>query len=134
MMSDELGIGDNVEFYGSVADAMNEEMGVDMMLIPSRNEAASMVAMEAMACGIPVIASDTGGLPEIFDHGQAAALVTPDEPFVLADAIETLMADRPLRERYSRWSSLRYEARFTAARMVERTLAVYGEVMPRLGA
>jgi glycosyltransferase involved in cell wall biosynthesis len=60
------------------------------LIVPSRSEGLGMVILEAMARGRPVVASDTGGVPEVIEHGKNGVLVSPDDPNELADAILSL--------------------------------------------
>jgi glycosyltransferase involved in cell wall biosynthesis len=93
--------------------------------MPSRSEAWGLAALEAMAHGVPVIASDTGGLPEIVDAGNGGWLVPAGDPAALAQAIVEAASDpQGLRNQGQR---ARERARlFSVGRMVEQTEAFYG--------
>ena len=65
--------------------------------MPSRNEAFGLAALEGMAAGLPVVASETGGLPELV--GEAGVLVPPDNPLALANALIGVLTDDVLRQR-----------------------------------
>ncbi|CAM2829923.1 glycosyltransferase [Rariglobus hedericola] len=66
---------------------------MDVFIVPSRAEAFGQTAIEAMACGTPVIASNVGGLPEALDFGRCGLLVEPDRPDLLCEAIKSLLDD-----------------------------------------
>jgi len=69
----------------------------DVVCLPSHHEGTPNVVLEALACGRPVVATDVGGIPEIFAEGAAGALVPPKDPAALAQAlIATLRGDNPL--------------------------------------
>jgi glycosyltransferase involved in cell wall biosynthesis len=80
-------------------------------------EPFGLVALEANAAGIPVVASDTGGLPDIIVHGENGLLVRPADPLALRDAIQTLVDDPGLRKRMGAAGRLR-SALFTADAVV----------------
>lgn len=92
--------------------------------VPSRFEAFPYAALEAMACGRPVIASKVGGLVEVIDDGNDGVLVAPESPAALAAAITRLLLDAPERRRLGRAArervAIAYTAGAVAARMVER--------------
>jgi len=99
-----LGVDDNLEFLGVVGDAERKALfsGARMLLMPSRFEGFGMVAAEAMAAGVPVIAADVGSLPEVIGGRESGILVPPRDPVALAGAVERLLADTGERARLSR--------------------------------
>jgi len=92
-LADRLGIGRRVEFLGHVEDVPALLRRADAFVLPSRSEAFPNAAIEAMAAGLPVIASATGGLLDLIDHGRTGLLVPPGDPAALAGAIASLVAD-----------------------------------------
>lgn len=91
-LSHNKGLGNQVVFLGK-QDSIAELLGVaDLLLLPSENESFGLVALEAMACQVPVIASKVGGLPEVVRDGQDGFLVTPGDVTSMASrAVELLM-------------------------------------------
>jgi len=85
---------------------------LDLYIMPSRSEGWGLTALRAMSFGIPVIASNAGGLPELVENGKSGWLVPPESPEALAGAIEQGASDparlcefgRHARERASRFS------------------------------
>ena len=91
----ELGIADRVKVIGAVPERERRDLlaGALLQVIPSRFEGFGMVAAEAMAAGVPVIAARAGALPEVL--GEDGVLVPVDEPPALASAIQQLLKDGP---------------------------------------
>jgi glycosyltransferase involved in cell wall biosynthesis len=100
----------------------------DAVVLPSRFEGLPLVALEAMAVGRPVVASAVSGLEETVDNGVTGRLVASGDARALAEAILALLADPATRARYGQAGRQRYEASFTARRMVEETAAVFDEL------
>lgn len=110
----------------------------DLALVPSIYEPFGYAAVEAMAAGVPVIASRVGGLAEIIEHGQTGWLVPvatpPSEPHqVDIDALATaqlhLLRDRALAQRLAQAARSRVTQHFTLSTMAEATLEVYRKVL-----
>ncbi len=117
------GLSSRVRFTGYVADADLPALytGADALAFVSLYEGFGMPALEAMACGTPVIAANTTSLPEIV--GNAALLVDPLDPAAIAAAITRVVSDAPLRARL-RAAGLARAAHFTWERCARATLAV----------
>jgi glycosyltransferase involved in cell wall biosynthesis len=99
-LSHELAIADRVEFLGYIMDVAGFWQSCDIAAIPSRlPEPLSMAAIEAMACGCPIVASAIGGLPEVV--GDAGILFDPGDVDALARALEKYAASEDLRLRAS---------------------------------
>ena len=94
-----LGINDKVVFRGSLLNVPRVLCYTDIFVIPSEIEGFGLAALEAMACGIPVIASNAGGLPEVVEHGKAGYLIPPGDIDVLAKYMLLLIEDEKLRKR-----------------------------------
>jgi glycosyltransferase involved in cell wall biosynthesis len=89
--------------YGSISRSKMPEFwnSVDIAVVPSLSEAFGLVALEALACGVPVIASAVGGLKEIVLDGECGLLVPPGDTLALARALRLLLTDESLRRRLS---------------------------------
>ena len=112
----------NVQLAGWQADIRPWLARADIAVIPSRWEGFGLVAVEAMASGVPVIASDIPALREVV--GDAALLVPPSDPMALADAIRRLAADADLRRALSE-AGLARVRRFDIQTTVAACEAVY---------
>lgn len=92
--------------------------GVEILVIPSiRQESFGRVAVEAMARGIPVIATDCGGLPEVVEDGVSGIIVSRADPESLADGVDRVLRDSSLRQRLAEGGVARFTSLFSAARM-----------------
>ena len=128
---DALGLSHRVRWTGFVADdgllaAAFREARV--AVLPSEYEAFGLVLLEALAQGTPVIASRVGGIPEFVEDGKAGLLVPPMATGPLADALERIWSDGGLRDRLGEYGRLEVVPRFSWDRVVDRLVAVYGEV------
>ena len=96
---EELRIGDRVSFLGFVRDAdlLALRRSSELFVIPSEADLQSLATMEAMACGLPVIAANSYALPELVHHGENGFLFQPGNSHELASKIDLLLADAPLR-------------------------------------
>ena len=113
---DQLGLGGAVEFVSGVTDERIVELYAEaqVAVVPSLYEGFSLPAVEAMACGVPVVATTGGALPEVVGpDGDAARCVTPGDPSALASAILDLLENDAERERIGRAGRERVLARFT---------------------
>jgi glycosyltransferase involved in cell wall biosynthesis len=125
----ELGIGSRVEFTGRIG---NEELvrhyaRAAMAVVPSLYEGFGLPAGEAMACGVPVISTTGGALPEVV--GEAGLLVPPADPTALAAAIRRIL-DHPDEGRVlGQRGRARVSLNFTWRRAAERTVSVYREAI-----
>lgn len=92
-LSAALGLSQCVRFLGHVEDVPALLGGAQAFVLPSISEAFPNAAIEAMAAGLPVVASAVGGLLDLVDHERTGLLVTPSDPNALAGAIEMLVAN-----------------------------------------
>jgi glycosyltransferase involved in cell wall biosynthesis len=98
-------------------------------VMPSRAEGLPMAMLEAMACGIPVIATSVGAIPEAMTDGTEGFLVPPGDVDALADRMRRLGTDACLRERMGGAARERVEKDFSLERMCDKLLAIYQEVL-----
>jgi D-inositol-3-phosphate glycosyltransferase len=97
-IADELGVRDRMRFVLPQPHHLLSTWyrAADVVLVPSRAESFGLVALEAAACGAPVVASDVGGLRTIVEHGRTGFLVEPRDPAAFAGAVDALLADPAL--------------------------------------
>jgi len=129
-VAERLGVGGRVAFLGPVgAEQLFEELSTASGLVLfSFQENAPMVVGEAMAAGVPVVASRVGGIPSMVEDGVTGRLVDPKDPARLADALEEVMRPDP-GERMSSQSRLVAGERFRASVVAGKTYEVYREIL-----
>jgi glycosyltransferase involved in cell wall biosynthesis len=123
----ELGVGDRVSFLGSLDHDDVPELirSADVVACVPWYEPFGMVALEAMACGIPVVASAVGGLVDTVLDGRTGLHVPPRNPTAIARAINRLLGDPLLRTRLGRAGARRAEARYGWQRIAQLTVDAY---------
>ena len=114
-----------VVFHGLSFDIPSLLASADIFVLASRWEGFPMSILEAMRAGLPVIASNVGGVAEAVMEGETGALVPPDDVPALSSALRRLIADRDLRREWGTKGRQRFEAKFTFERMLEKTLEVW---------
>jgi glycosyltransferase involved in cell wall biosynthesis len=116
-LSVDLDLCERVTFTGQVADPSPYLRAMDVFVSTSVREPFGLVLLEAMAVGLPIVASDSGGPSEIIESGRSGILVAEptEEPF--ATAIESLVVDPELRSRFGEAGRERFRRSFTAERM-----------------
>jgi glycosyltransferase involved in cell wall biosynthesis len=119
------GLVDRVKFAGWVTGPWAAQWSLDALVVPSRSEGFGLAVVEAMLAGIPVIATDVGGLPELIQQDRTGLLVPPDDPGAMATAITRVMDDRA--EALERADTAQQEARrrFSPEQMAAGYEALY---------
>jgi glycosyltransferase involved in cell wall biosynthesis len=116
---------ENVNFIGRIEDTRQVYGKADLIAIPSRQEGQGLVALEAMASGVPLVASRVGGLAEMLADKETALLTAPEDPEGLAKAIEALINDKPLREKLQAQGRKLVQERYDIRQMIQATEKVY---------
>ena len=122
---DRLGLSDHVELLGTRDDVPELLASSDVFVLSSDSEGLPMSVLEAMAAGLPVIASAVGGVPEAVRDGETGALVPPGDSAALARALRRLVADPALRERLGDAGRRRVEQEFSLERFEREHLELY---------
>jgi glycosyltransferase involved in cell wall biosynthesis len=122
-----LGIGARVRLDGRWGSPHDLLPAADLFVLAPRNEGMGRAVVEALALGVPVIATSVGGLPEVLEEGASGVLVPPDDEEALAAALTGLADDAALRHELGRRGSAR-AVEYGAGRMVHRILNLYREI------
>lgn len=124
-LSVQLGVADRIHWLGLVSNPLSLLQASDLFLLATVGEAFGLVLAESMACGVPVVGSRAGAIPEVVRDGETGLLVEPRDPVALADAIEKLVRNKSERLRMSSAAIDRVDANFTMDKTVSETLNVY---------
>jgi sugar transferase (PEP-CTERM/EpsH1 system associated) len=121
----ELGLTGHVHLLGMRQDVSLLLRGFDVFVLPSLAEGISNTVLEAMATGLPVVATRVGGNPELVEHGATGALVPPANPLVQAAALRCYVEDAGLRENHGAAGRRRVLQHFTLERMTQAYRDLY---------
>jgi glycosyltransferase involved in cell wall biosynthesis len=127
--AEQLGVSEIIEWTGFTGDVTSELLTLDLFVLSSLSEGMPMVVLEAMACGVPVVASSVGGVPEAIRNGQDGLLTIPGDADDLARAIAAVIDGQ------ADWHSLRFSALkrqgqlFSDESMARGMAEVYREVL-----
>ena len=127
-LASELKLNSHVSFLGYRSDASQLIYDFDIFVHPSRWEGFGLVFLEAMAAGVPIIATRTSAIPEIVEDGETGLLVPVDDEDALSDALSLLLADPPLRKQMGMAGRRRLDEHFSVQKMVERTAQIYQHI------
>lgn len=123
-------LGDRFRFLGYRSDAIRVTSGCDVFTLSSLHEGFPLAMMEAMALGLPVVATAVGGIPEAVDHGRSGLIVPPSDPGALAEALLEVVRDEPTRRSLAAGSAAR-GATFDSRPAIERLEQLYVDVAAR---
>jgi glycosyltransferase involved in cell wall biosynthesis len=129
LLSEQLGLENLVLFHGERRGVVNALLEVAAVIVPSREESAPLVLLEAMHAGVPVVASSVGGIPEILPTDDFGRRISVESYTELADGIMEALDAPDVTARRARNAQARYWSEYTAAVMAERTHRVYKEVV-----
>jgi colanic acid/amylovoran biosynthesis glycosyltransferase len=127
----DLGLERNVTLHGAMAEEAVVRLlqQCDAFVLPSLSEGISNAVLEAMACGLPVVTTDCGGMAEAVAHGTEGFVVPVRDPEAMASALETLATDRDLARRMAGAARERVLRQFTLRQQIEQWLGLYADVL-----
>jgi glycosyltransferase involved in cell wall biosynthesis len=124
----ELGVADRVRFHGARPSA-EVVRGLDLLVLASRSEGCPYVVLEALAGGVPVLATTVGGIPVLLDGGRAGALVPPRDAEALAQSLDRLASSENERRLLAEAGLARARARYGLLHFARATSHVYRSVL-----
>lgn len=127
-LSLEADIDDLIWFAGERNDVADIMQTLDLFVLPSINEGISNTILEAMATGLPVIATDVGGNPELVINNQTGYLVPKQDPATMAEAFKRYLDNRDLLVCHGKAGRVRCETTFSLNRMITDYMAVYDQL------
>ena len=125
----ELGLSNNVRFMGKQTSIVELLSISDVFLLPSQSESFGLSALEAMACGVPVVASNIGGIPEVVDHGETGYVAEFGDTDRMARYVNYLLDNPKKWEAFSKNSRQRAIDKFDDSLIVPMYESVYERVM-----
>ena len=126
---DDLGVGDRVRFLGQLENLQEILALADLMLLPSAHESFGLVALEAMSCGTPVIATNVGGTDEFIDHGHNGYLCAPQDVDGMVRIASQLLQDAALQQHLAEEARRDAVEKFGARCVLKLYLELYDRVM-----
>lgn len=128
-LGEQLALGSRLRLLGAREDLAALHASADVFALASEREAFGLVALEAMACGVPVVATQVGGLPEVLRDGLEGRLVPSEDRAAFAAALRQLLADARLRQELGRAGRARAVQQFGAEGVVARYRALYRSLL-----
>lgn len=125
----EVGVADHLRFAGFRPDVARVLGAIDLLAVPSVREGFPMITLEAMALGIPIVATAIDGILEQIEHDLEGLLVPPADALALGLSIVALLEDRSLRERLSQAARQRALTAFDVRKTIADTRRVYAELL-----
>lgn len=125
----EMGLEHKVHFLGKQDDIAQVISMADLLLLPSEKESFGLVALEAMACGVPTIGSIAGGIPELVTHGETGYLAPIGDVDAMAEYCLTLLRQPELMKEFREACLERAKNEFSSERMMETYESIYYRVI-----
>jgi len=130
-MARKKGISDRVVFLGKVDDVPKKLGVADLMLLPSELESFGLAALEGMACEVPSIATNVGGLPEVIDHEKTGFLAPVCDVDMMARCATEILSDEKRLREMSKLARYEAQARFCTTRIIPQYEDFYRKVLER---
>ena len=130
-LAHELGMSGRVAFLGTFPRIEDLLAVSDLFLLPSSKESFGLAALEAMASGVPVVASNIGGIPEVVSDGECGFLHDVGDVHAMADSAVKLLTDQELHARFAQCARTRAEAEFSETTVMPMYQQAYERALDR---
>ncbi len=128
LKSSKMGLGKKVCLLGYYDNLASFFASLDVFVLPSHTEGLGIVLLEALASGVPVVATSVGGIPEIITSGKHGLLVPPKNPQALAEGVIDLLEDINKKDSFVKAGVSRIKEKFLLSDMLLKTAEIYNEV------
>jgi glycosyltransferase involved in cell wall biosynthesis len=122
---------DGVQFTGQVEDAVPYLQASDLFVLPSSTEGLSNSMLEAMSCGLPVLATTVGGAPDVIEHQASGWLVPPEDVDALQQGLESLLSEEALRFSLGSNARQRILSSFSLDSIARHLAGLYQQMMAK---
>jgi len=129
-LSEELGIADHIVWTGRRSDVRDILIAGDVYCQPSRSEGLPSAVLEGMDAGLPVVASDVGGIPEVITDGLNGLLVPPDRPDLLAEKLDGLLSEESIGRAMVQAGKELVQTKFNLESQTAKLVDMYEEILP----
>lgn len=129
MLVSELNLEENIRFAGFQSNVKELLPAFDVFVLPSLTEGTSMALLEAMACALPIVATNVGGTPQVIQDGSNGVLVPPSSPHSIAAAVERYVNDEKLRFLHGTKAQETVEADFGVEPWLKQIDSIYRQVL-----
>jgi glycosyltransferase involved in cell wall biosynthesis len=130
-MTAELGLQDTVNFLGRMNDVTSVLKRADIYVQPSLNEGLPNSLLEAMSCGLPVVVTNVGGMPDVVSDGVEGFVVEPANADALAIALGKLLRDRELRKEVATRCRTKIQQEYSLDSVADNYIALYKTLTDR---
>lgn len=127
--AEQMGLSQNFTFTGFIKNAASLLPIVDISVLASRMDAFPRIVLESMSAGVPVVATNVGGVPEMIEHSKNGILATPKDSAALANGIETILNMTPVQRARLISAAKSTVGRFSVKSHVDNISAIYDEVV-----
>lgn len=124
-----LGIGDSIHFLGHISDRVNLYRALDALLITSDSEGTPMTLLEAMSCGVPVVSSAVGGIPEVCENNRDALLVPPGDVEGFNNSLKRLHGEWGLSGKLAKNARSKVVQQYEIRGLVRRIEMIYDDLL-----
>ncbi len=129
ILAEQNGISEHVRFAGHVSNMHDYYSAFDMFILPTMTEGLGITILEAMSFGLPIIATSTGGIPELIKNGENGILVKPNSTHEIQSAILDLLKNPHTAQEYGRQAKIDIQTGFSAEAMVSRINSIFESIL-----